>query len=106
AVQIMLEAGHGSIVNIGSTASLSGGAAGVAYTTSKHGMLGLTRSTAWMYAKRGLRCNAILPGGTATNIAETMPQDKLEMTGAARAGEFAALIPQFLESIDIAKAAL
>jgi NAD(P)-dependent dehydrogenase (short-subunit alcohol dehydrogenase family) len=106
AVQIMLEAGHGSIVNIGSTASVSGGAAGVAYTTSKHGLVGLTRSTAWMYAKRGVRCNAILPGGTATNIQETMPQDKLELTGAARAGEFAGLIPQFLEPIDIAHAAL
>jgi NAD(P)-dependent dehydrogenase (short-subunit alcohol dehydrogenase family) len=106
AVQLMLEAGHGSIINIGSTASVSGGAAGVAYTTSKHGLVGLTRSTAWMYAKRGIRCNAILPGGTVTNIQETMPQDKLEMTGAARAGEFAALIPQFLEPIDIAQAAL
>lgn len=106
AVQIMLEAGHGSIINIGSTASLSGGAAGTAYTTSKHGLVGLTRSTAWMYAKRGIRCNAILPGGTATNIQETMPQDKLEMTGAARAGEFAQMIPQFLEAVDIAKAAL
>lgn len=106
AVQVMLEAGHGSIINIGSTASLSGGAAGAAYTTSKHGLVGLTRSTAWMYAKRGVRCNAILPGGTATNIAETMPQDRLEMTGAARAGEFAQMIPQFLEADDIAKAAL
>lgn len=106
AVQIMLQAGHGSIINIGSTASLSGGAAGAAYTTSKHALLGLTRSTAWMYAKRGLRCNAILPGGTATNIQETMPEDKLEMTGAARAGEFAQMIPQFLEPIDIAYAAL
>lgn len=106
AVQVMLEARHGSIINIGSTASLSGGAAGAAYTTSKHGLVGLTRSTAWMYAKRGVRCNAILPGGTATNIAETMPQDRLEMTGAARAGEFAQMIPQFLEADDIAKAAL
>lgn len=106
AVQIMLEAGHGSIVNIGSTASVSGGAAGAAYTTSKHALLGLTRSTAWMYARRGVRCNAILPGATATNIAETMPQDKLDPTGAARAGEFAQMIPQFLEPIDIAYAAL
>ncbi len=35
-----------------------------------------------------------------------MPEDRLEMTGAARAGEFAQMIPQFLESIDIAYAAL
>jgi NAD(P)-dependent dehydrogenase (short-subunit alcohol dehydrogenase family) len=106
AVQVMLEQGHGSIINIGSTASLSGGAAGAAYTTSKHALLGLTRSTAWMYAKRGIRCNAILPGGTATNIAESMPQDRIDPVGGARAGEFAQLIPQFLEAKDIATAAL
>ena len=106
AVPQMLKQGGGSIINVGSTASISGGAAGTAYTVSKHGVLGLTRSTAWMYATRGIRCNAILPGGTKTNIAETMPVDKLDMTGAARAGAFAALIPATLDPIDIANLAL
>lgn len=106
AVQEMLKQGSGSIINIASTAALHGGAAGAAYTSSKHALLGLTRSTAWMYAKRGIRCNAICPGGTATNIAESMPQDKLDMTGAARAGEFAHLIPGFLQPSDIASLAL
>lgn len=106
AVQVMLEAGHGSIINIGSTASLSGGAAGVAYTTSKHAVLGLTKNTAWMYAKRGIRCNAVLPGGTNTNIQETMPQDKLDPVGLQRQMEFGSLCPLYLESEDIAKAAL
>ncbi len=106
AVQIMLEAGHGSIVNIGSTASLSGGAAGVAYTTSKHALMGLTKNVAWMYAKRGIRCNAVLPGGTNTNIQETMPQEKLDPVGMARQMEFGSLCPLYLESEDIARAAL
>ncbi len=106
AVAHMLAHGGGAIVNIGSTASLHGGAAGTAYTVSKHGLLGLTRSTAWMYAKRGIRCNMICPGGTATNIAESMPQERLDMVGAARAGEFAALIPGFLMPTDIANLAL
>jgi NAD(P)-dependent dehydrogenase (short-subunit alcohol dehydrogenase family) len=106
AVPQMLKQGGGSIINVGSTASISGGAAGTAYTVSKHGVLGLTRSIAWMYATRGIRCNAILPGGTKTNIAETMPVDKLDMIGAARAGAFAALIPATLEPIDIANLAL
>jgi len=106
AVRQMLEQGGGAIVNIGSTASLHGGAAGAAYTVSKHGLLGLTRSTAWMYAKRGIRCNMICPGGTATNIAESMPQDRLDPTGAMRAGEFAAIIPGFLMPTDIANLAL
>jgi NAD(P)-dependent dehydrogenase (short-subunit alcohol dehydrogenase family) len=106
AVQVMLKQGDGSIINIASTAALHGGAAGAVYTVSKHGLLGLTRSTAWMYAKRGIRCNAICPGGTATNIAESMPQERLDPTGAARAGEFAALIPAYLAPTDIASLAL
>lgn len=106
AVQHMLSHDGGSIVNIGSTASISGAAAGAAYTASKHALVGLTRNTAWMYAKRGIRCNAILPGGTATNIAETMPQDRLDPVGAQRAQEFAQLIPNFLQPDDIATLAL
>ncbi|MEI7556394.1 glucose 1-dehydrogenase [Candidatus Chlorohelix sp.] len=106
AVQQMLKQGGGSIVNVSSTAGISGGAAGAAYTTSKHGLVGLTRSTAWMYATKGIRCNAILPGGTKTNIGETMPQDRIDPTGAQRAGAFAALIPAFLDPIDIANLAL
>ena len=42
---------------------------GVAYTTSKHAVLGLTKHTAAAYSKKGIRCNAILPGGMQTNIA-------------------------------------
>ena len=106
AVRHMLEHGGGSIVNVASTAGISGAAAGAAYTASKHALVGLTRNTAWMYADRGIRCNAICPGGVATNIAETMPQDRLDPTGAARAGEYAALMPAFLEPIDIAEMAL
>ncbi len=59
-----------------------------------------------MYAKRGIRCNMICPGGTATNIAESMPQEKLDPTGAMRAGEFAAIIPGYLMPADIANLAL
>lgn len=64
----MLEAGRGSIVNVASEAALRGSAAGVAYTTSKHAVVGLTRSTAVMYAPSGIRCNAVCPGAVATNI--------------------------------------
>ncbi len=106
ALASMLAQGSGSIVNIASTAALSGGAAGTAYTTSKHGLLGLTRSTAWMYAQRGVRCNAICPGATATNIQESMPAEQLDPVGAARAGQFGALIPAVLEADDIADLAL
>lgn len=106
AVQHMLARGGGSIINIASTAGLHGGAAGSAYTASKHALVGLTRSTAWMYAKQGIRCNAICPGATKTNIAETMPADRLDPAGAQRASEFAALVPAYLEPTDIAALAL
>lgn len=97
---------QGSIINVGSTASLHGGAAGAAYTMSKHALLGLSQNTAWMYAKSGVRCNLIAPGATATQISESMPQDRLDPVGAARAGEFATLVPAVLDASDIADLAL
>jgi NAD(P)-dependent dehydrogenase (short-subunit alcohol dehydrogenase family) len=106
AMQEMLKQKSGSIINIASTAAKHGGAAGVAYTTSKHALLGLSQNTAWMYAKEGIRCNTICPGGTKTNIAETMPPEKLSPFGLARQGQFGALIPHFLEPIDVANLAL
>lgn len=63
-----LDQGHGCIVNVASEAGLRGGAAGFAYTTSKHALIGQTRSIAWLYSALGIRCNAVLPGGVATNI--------------------------------------
>lgn len=106
AIGHMLEQGGGSIVNIASTAATHGGAAGAAYTTSKHGLLGLTRNTAWMYAQRGIRCNAICPGATKTNIAESMPMDRLDPAGAQRAKIFADITPAYLDPEDIAALAL
>jgi NAD(P)-dependent dehydrogenase (short-subunit alcohol dehydrogenase family) len=106
AVQQMRQQGFGSIINIASIGGLQGGAAGAAYTVSKHAMIGLTRNTAWMYAKEGIRCNAICPGATATNIGETMPPERLDPFGSARAGAYAALIPATLEPKDIADLAL
>ncbi len=106
AIPQMISQGGGSIINIASTAGISGGAAGAAYTASKHALVGLTRNTAWMYATKGIRCNAICPGGTKTNIGETMTPALIDAAGAGRAGAFAALIPAMLESEDIAALAL
>jgi NAD(P)-dependent dehydrogenase (short-subunit alcohol dehydrogenase family) len=67
----MLARGKGVIVNTASEAGLRGSAAGTAYTVSKHGVVGLTRSIAIMYRNAGIRANAIAPGGAATNISVT-----------------------------------
>ena len=68
-IPTMLANRSGAIVNVASVAGIRGGAAGTAYTVAKHAAIGLTRSIAWMYAYEGIRCNAVLPGGTDTPIA-------------------------------------
>ena len=65
-------AGDGSIVNIASEAALRGSAAGLAYTASKHAVVGITKSSALhVRRRRGIRVNAVAPGPTITNIEAT-----------------------------------
>ncbi len=66
AVPHMIENGGGSIVNIASIAGQTGFRGGLAYTMSKHGIVGLTKNTAFAYALQGIRCNAISPSGINT----------------------------------------
>lgn len=71
----MIEQKRGAIVNTASAAGMRGGAAGTAYTTSKHAVVGMTRSASVLYAKDGIRVNAVAPGGVATNIDGQMKSD-------------------------------
>lgn len=64
----MLEKHAGTIVNVGSEASLKASAAGAAYTTSKHAVAGLSKSMAFMYGPSGIRTNVVAPGAVLTNI--------------------------------------
>ncbi len=68
AVEIFLKEGKGNIINIASIGGLYGARAGAAYTASKHAVVGLTKNTGYMYAKKNIRCNAICPGGVETEI--------------------------------------
>lgn len=72
ALQQMLKQGKGVIINISSIGGLNGSRAGVAYTTSKHALMGLTKNIGFQYAQKGIRCNAIAPGGVNTSIGENM----------------------------------
>jgi NAD(P)-dependent dehydrogenase (short-subunit alcohol dehydrogenase family) len=68
----MMAKGKGAIVNTASEGGLRGSAAGTAYTVSKHGVVGLTRSAAVVYREHGIRVNAVAPGGVATNLEVVM----------------------------------
>jgi NAD(P)-dependent dehydrogenase (short-subunit alcohol dehydrogenase family) len=66
----MLAGGRGSIINIGSIHSVTGIAGAAAYTSSKHGVLGLTRSAALAYGGQGIRINCIGPGNMDTPMSQ------------------------------------
>jgi NAD(P)-dependent dehydrogenase (short-subunit alcohol dehydrogenase family) len=106
AVPLMVAQGGGSIVNTDSLAGLGGGAAGVAYTVSKHGLIGLTRNTAFVYGPEGVRCNAIAAGAVETNIMASVDATKMDPKGSARYNTWYAAIPGQLKPIDIAQLAL
>ena len=66
AIVQMLKQGKGSIINIASVGGVAGARAGLAYTTSKHALVGMSKNIGFMYAQKGIRCNAIAPGTVDT----------------------------------------
>lgn len=69
---IMENQEKGNIINMSSLGGLHGGRAGGAYSASKFGITGITKNVAYMYATKGIRCNAISPGGVDTEIMDTL----------------------------------
>ncbi|MNO24516.1 4-formylbenzenesulfonate dehydrogenase TsaC1/TsaC2 [compost metagenome] len=104
ALPIFLEKGKGVIVNTASTGGVSGAHAGATYTASKHAVVGLTKNTAFMYANKGIRCNAIAPGATATNISASMKN--INEFGMSRTQLTQAVIPRVGTPEEIAQVAL
>ncbi len=72
AVQIMEKQGSGNIINMASICGLQGARGGVAYTAAKHAIVGLSKNIGFIYADKGIRCNAICPGSIRTEIANTV----------------------------------
>ncbi len=104
AIPIFLEKERGVIINVASTGGFSGAHAGAAYGASKHAVIGLTKNTGFMYAQKGIRCNAIAPGAVETNIGSSMTS--INEFGMSRAGMTHALSPRAGKPEEIAQAAL
>ena len=74
AIPRMLDRGAGAIVNMSSAAAFQGEPARPAYATAKAGIGALTRHVASRWGKEGIRCNAVAPGFTATDVIRAVPQ--------------------------------
>lgn len=81
----MLAAGWGRIVNVASTAGLTGGAYITAYCAAKHGVVGLTRALAIEVATRGVTVNAVCPGFTETPLLVDAVANIVARTGRSEA---------------------
>ncbi|RKN85415.1 SDR family oxidoreductase [Paenibacillus ginsengarvi] len=99
-----MEKQKGVIVNIASVGGLYGSRAGAAYTAAKHAVVGLTKNVGFQYAKLGIRCNAIAPGGVQTNIG--VGSSEPNTFGLERAMAGVPLNPRTGEAGEIAKVAL
>ena len=68
--QMLKQGGGGAIVNMASIIGLVGTVGAAAYSASKHGVMGLTKTAALENAKSGIRINAVCPGFTETPMAD------------------------------------
>lgn len=105
-IKIMLEKKSGVIINISSIGGVQGARAGAAYTASKHAIIGLTKNTGYVYAKSGIRCNAIAPGAMETNIAATIDFTKISALVNERIMPGMVLNPRAANPTEVANIAL
>jgi NAD(P)-dependent dehydrogenase (short-subunit alcohol dehydrogenase family) len=103
AIPLMEEAGGGTFVTVSSLGGIKCGIAGSTYIASKHAVLGLAKSVAYMYADKNIRSNVIAPGAVMTEMGQTSDTSE---RGMERAQLTMACMPRMGEASEIAQLAL
>ncbi|MBN1632209.1 MAG: SDR family oxidoreductase [Thermoleophilia bacterium] len=93
----MIEQGGGSIINIASIGGIRCMAGSPAYGTSKAGLIHLTKAVALDYGPYGVRCNAVCPGATRTEMFE----DTLGKVAEAKGTDVESLLRQFSKPVPL-----
>jgi len=96
--------GEGNIVNMASLSGLAGGRGGLAYTASKHAVVGMTKNIASQYGPQNIRCNAIGPGHVPTPL--TMNMSNIDQFGMQIATRGANMMTKAGTTNDVANIAL
>lgn len=73
--RIMMKQKCGSIINMTSVVGITGNAGQANYSASKAGLIGLTKTTAKEFAKKGIRCNAVAPGFIQSEMTDVLPEE-------------------------------
>ena len=78
ASKLMIKQRYGRIINISSVVGVSGNAGQVNYSSSKAGLIGMTKSVAKELAARGITSNAVAPGFIETDMTAALPEAVVE----------------------------